>query len=296
MPWFGAKKLADLKPADIRDWVGLQGVALKTIRNRLLPLRAVLDEAVTDELIPFNPIDRVTLAKLVPVEKRTSDFEPDPYTVAELREVLSKIKTPVERFAFQFWAFTGLRTGELIGLRWARVDLEDNSVYIKETTTEGQDKARPKTKAGIRTIPLLPAALEGIAAMKELTLLAGDRVFLKGRAQGEDKAWSDDTLARLWKRAHKGTKIRYRNPYQLRHTFASQLLSQGENPAYISKLLGHKTVEMVQRTYGRWVSEGEKLGFDRPLRRYGMEPLWAEAAAHGQLGAWAWSRNPDARV
>ncbi len=81
---------------------------------------------------------------------------------------------------------------------------------------------------------------------------------------------------KAWQRAHQGTSIKYRNPYQLRHTFASQLLSQGENPAYIAKLLGHKTVEMVQRTYGRWVSEGEKLGFDRPPRQYGMQPLWSK--------------------
>jgi integrase len=87
-------------------------------------------------------------------------------------------------------------------------------------------------------------------------------------------AWDDRILAKLWRRAHAGTAIAYRQPYQCRHTFASQLLSQGENPAYIAKLLGHKTIDMVTRNYGRWVSEGEKLGFDRPARRYGMERLW----------------------
>jgi integrase len=65
----------------------------------------------------------------------------------------------------------------------------------------------------------------------------------------------------------------YRNPYQMRHTFASQLLSQGENPAYIAKLLGHKTTEMVIRNYGRWVEQGATLGFDRPQVKYGREHL-----------------------
>ncbi|SOD29448.1 Phage integrase family protein [Variovorax sp. YR752] len=67
--------------------------------------------------------------------------------------------------------------------------------------------------------------------------------------------------------------LRYRNPYQMRHTFASQLLSQGENPAYIAKLLGHKTTEMVIRNYGRWVEQGATLGFDRPQVKYGREHL-----------------------
>jgi integrase len=59
----------------------------------------------------------------------------------------------------------------------------------------------------------------------------------------------------------------------MRHTFASHLLSQGENPAYIAKLLGHKSTEMVTRHYGRWVEQGAELGFDRPPARYGRECL-----------------------
>ena len=77
-----------------------------------------------------------------------------------------------------------------------------------------------------------------------------------------------------------GTGIAVRNPYTLRHTWASQMLSQGENPAFIAKLLGHRNIEMVTRVYGKWVSEGEALGFDRPPRRFGMAPLWENNLRH----------------
>ena len=285
VPWCGDKQISALKPSDIRDWVGLQSVRLKTIRNRLLPLRAVLDEAVADELIQVNPLDKVNLAKLVPADKRDSEFEPEPYTVAELVTVLCNIEDPHDRLVFQFWAFTGVRTGELVGLRWPRVDLGANGVHIRETTTERKDKARPKTKSGVRFIPLLPVARQALDGMRALTELTGDRVFVNPRSTRKDKAWDDKRLAQVWRRAHKGTGIKYRNPYQLRHTFASQLLSQGENPAYIAKLLGHKTIEMVQRTYARWVAEGEQLGFDRPPRRYGMDAalLTSQGAANGPI-------------
>jgi integrase len=273
VPWCGDKRIAELKPSDIRDWVGTKAVSLKRIRNLLLPLRAVLDEAVADELIPFNPLDRLKLAKLVPAAKRVSDFEPDPYTEAEVFTLLERIPLP-QRLGFQLWAYTGLRTGELIALRWPRVDLEANTIRIVETTTERQDKDRTKTLAGMRTVPLLPAAREAIDLMRAHTQLGNDRLTVNPKSTRRDKAWDDKRLAAMWKAAHKGTSIAYRNPYQLRHTFASQLLSQGENPAYISRLLGHKTVEMVTRHYGRWVAEGEKLGFDRPPRQYGMRTLW----------------------
>lgn len=278
VPWVGDVLVTDLRPSDIRDWVGLQTVSLKRIRNLLWPLRAVLDEAVADELIDTNPFTRLKLARLVPEAKRRSDWEPDPYTEAELRTLLARVPAP-ERFAFQIQAYTGLRTGELIALRWPRVDLEAGHIRVTETTTERQDKDRPKTPAGVRTIPLLPAAREALEALRAHTLLAGDRVTVNPRSTRKDRAWDDKRLAQVWKAAHKDTGIAYRNPYRLRHTWASQLLSQGENVAMISRLLGHKTIEMTIKHYARWISQGEALGFDRPPRRYGMERLWAQEKA-----------------
>lgn len=280
VPWCGDMLVTQIKPSDIRDWIGTKPVVLKSINNLVLPLRAVLDEAVADGLIEFNPLDRLKLARLVPESKRRSDFEPRPYSEAEIITLLGNIALP-ERFAFQLHAYAGLRTGELIGLRWPRVDLEANVITIQETTTEGQDKATPKTLAGIRTIPLLPAAREALDLLRPFTQLAGGRVTVNPKRVGTRKpeAWDDKRLALIWKNAHKGTGIEYRNPYQLRHSFASNLLSQGENPALISRLLGHKTVGMVIQHYGRWIETGEALGFDRPPRTYGMKRLWAQEKA-----------------
>lgn len=275
VPWCGHLRIADLTPAEIRDWMSKQTVKLKTLRNRLLPLRNVLNLAVTDGIIPFNPLERVDLAKQVSPAQRESDFEADPYTEDEVIKLLGNLAGE-ERHTFQAWAYTGVRTGEQIGLRWPRVDLEAKIVRIEETTTERQDKARPKTRAGRRNIPLLPAALEALEAQRKHTQLAGDRVFQNPRARAAGKQWDYQTLEAVWKRAHRGTQIAYRNPYQLRHTFASNLLSQGENIALISKLLGHKTIEVAMNTYAKWVEQGQQLGFERPTRRYGMERLWDE--------------------
>lgn len=272
VPRWGHMRITAFTPADLRAWAGEQTISLKRMRNILLPLRAIFSEAKEDGIIKVHPLD-IDLAKLVPISKRKSDYVPQPYTVAELRSVLANIAEP-ERWAFQLWAYTGLRTGELVGLRWPRVNLDASTLTVSETTTERVDKPRAKTAAGLRTIPLLPAAIEALQALRPHTQLAGDRVTVNPRGQRKDKAWDTNKLEDIWKRAHKGTGIEPRKPYELRHSFASQLLSQGENPAYIAKLLGHKSTEMVTRVYGKWVSEGEALGFDRPPRRYGMEPLW----------------------
>ena len=260
VPHFGMVALGDFKASHIREWVPTLTCGLKRLRNLVLPLRAVLAEAVHDEIIDINPFDRIDLARLLPEAKRRTDWAPQPYSESELGVLLGRLQG-MDRWTFQLWAYTGLRTGELIGLR--RENVSASALRIVETTTIGKDKNSPKTPAGVRTIPLLPAASQAVLAM--LTFTSGgtggrDRLARNQRGRRKDLSWDTDCLERTWSKAHEGTGIPYRNPYQLRHTFASNLLSQGEPPAKIARLLGHKTVEMVIRTYGRWIDQGEKPG------------------------------------
>jgi integrase len=271
VPWLGDKDVRSVTRAEIREWVGLQSVGLKRVQNILLPLRNVLNEAVDDGVIEASPLAGLDVGRLLPPAQRTSDYEPRPYSVAELVTLLNRLDG-IKRWTFQLWAFTGLRTSELVGLRWANVDLAAATLHVCEVTTVGQDKPRPKTPAGVRTIPLLPAALQAARELHAITGPAG-RVTVNPGARREDGFWRDNQLGDIWERAHRGTGIEPRNPYQLRHSWASQMLSQGENIAHIARLMGHRDIEMVMRTYGKWVSEGERLGEDRPPRRFGMEEL-----------------------
>lgn len=274
VPRFGHLQVEALNAGVLREWIALQAVTRKRMSNLLLPLRNALAEAVADEIIDHNPIERLQLGRILPRDTQQTEYAPDPFTVPELVALLQALDSG-ERNAFQAWAFTGVRTSELIALRWDRVDLAAGTVRIDMAVVEGEEKTT-KTKAGIRVVPLLAAAAQALEAQRELTQLAGGRVFMNPRTRAE---WTDQALLRVWQRACKLAKVRYRNPYQLRHTFASQLLSQGENAALISKLLGHKTTEMVIRNYGRWVDQGAALGFDRPVARYGREPLiWTQPA------------------
>ena len=268
IPQFGDLQVGSLSAGTLRDWIALQHVTRKRMSNLLLPLRNALSEAVADEAIAFNPLDRLKIARILPRDTLSTDYAPDPYTMEELLTLLTSMRD-TERHAFQFWAFSGVRTSELIAITWPDVDLVAKTVRIDKAVVDGQEKGT-KTKAGVRTIPLLLAARQALQAQLAAVEAAQGRVFLNPRTEGE---WTDQSLLRLWQRTCKRVKARYRNPYQMRHTFASHLLSQGENPAYIAKLLGHESTEMVIRHYGRWVEQGAELGFDRPALRYGRQCL-----------------------
>lgn len=67
---------------------------------------------------------------------------------------------------------------------------------------------------------------------------------------------NEEALRKRWGTLLKRAGVRYRNPYQTRHTFASTLLSGGCDPKWLAAQLGHETTEMLDRTYGKWIRQG----------------------------------------
>ncbi|PMQ04218.1 Transposase [Dyella sp. AD56] len=247
VPAFGAKRLTELTRGELKEWVSEQTCGLKRIRNLLLPMRGMFAQAVEDEQITANPFVGWTPRKIEP-PKESDDV--DPFTPAEVAAILEASEGQVRNlFEFGFW--TGLRTSELIALRWEDVDLVNGMVSVRRAKVRKKVKA-PKTKAGRRTVQLLVPALNAIQAQRAHSQLRGEEVFLNPRT-GEP--WLHDGPIRktAWHPALKRAGVRYRYPYQMRHTFASTLLSAGENPVWVATMMGHKDWAMIIKVYGRWI-------------------------------------------
>lgn len=249
--WSG-RTLVEATPSALRSWIGEMDVTAKFARNLLTPLRSVFEDALNDDRIEFNPFDRIALTKLLKQTARSSDYEVDPFTADERATLVEKARTD-ERPTVQFWFETGLRPGELQALRWSRIDMKAGTARIDVNQVEKQEKG-PKTEAGIRLVELSPEALAALEAQKALSLLAGEHVFLNPRT---GLAWTTDAQVRktLWQPLCTRAGIRYRNPYQVRHTYASAMLTAGANPWYVAQQLGHVDVTMVFQTYGKFIAE-----------------------------------------
>lgn len=252
MKHWDAFTLGEATPSKLRDWIGTLGVTPKRARNLLTPLRSVFEDALNDELIDYNPFDRIALGKLLRQTTKASDYEVDPFTAQDRQALLAHARAD-ERPMLQFWLNAGLRPGELMALRWAKVDWVGRKVRIDRNLVAKTEKG-PKTAAGVRDVDLNDEALAGLLAQKSSTFLAGEHVWHNPRTNG---AWETDAQIRktLWEPLCKRAGVRYRNPYQVRHTFASALLTAGANPWYIAQQLGHVDVQMVFRVYGRFISE-----------------------------------------
>ena len=257
IPKWGTMAIPDLSPAALRTWITGLGTTAKTTRNILGPLRAVLGEALNDGMIEVNPLDRIDLSKLLAKHAIKSDYDVDPFDLAEMRTILETAE-PETRNLFQFAFWSGLRTSELIALSWTDIDFKAGLIRIRRAVVVKTIK-KPKTDAGNRDVLLLPSARSALEAQRPLTALGGGRIW---RFQGHPLETDKQVREWLWRPLLKKAGVRYRNPYQTRHTYASMLLSRGENPLWVANQMGHVDTEMITRHYGKWIPDrAAKAGY-----------------------------------
>jgi integrase len=247
IPAFGDKRLTELTRRDVLTWAAGLTCGLKHINNTLIPLRRMLTQALNDELIERNPIQDLEIE----IAEQLKTKEPvDPLEPAEVTAVIEQCAPQIANLV-QFWAWSGLRTGEIIGLQWADIDWRKGEIRVQRAVRSKRIKV-PKTESGRREVKLLAPAREALERQKQHSLLAGGTVFLDPRT---GVAWVGDNAIRttVWRRALAAAKVRYRGPNQLRHTYASWMLSAGEQPMWVARQMGHKDWGMIRKVYGRWI-------------------------------------------
>jgi integrase len=137
---------------------------------------------------------------------------------------------------------------------------------------------QPKTKSGERDVMLFQPAIEALRNQKTFSFLADGRIFLNPRT---NEPWETDGQIRktLWQPALKRAGVVYRNPYQTRHTYASTLLSKGENPMWVAQQMGHKDWGMIRKRYGRWIPA---VSSDAGSK---IKMIWSQDSHKGSLNA-----------
>lgn len=267
-PGLGIHVLADLRRTHIKEWCAKQGTTAKTIRNRLSVLRAALDDAVQDDLIESNPLFGWQWKTKEAIDE---DDDIDPFTAEEQSAILDKAAGQ-ERNLFKLALWTGMRTSELIGLQWGDIDWLRGEIDVRRSLTRAAIVAKsageaPKTKAGRRKIKILAPALDALKSQKEFTYLAGEHVFHNPRT---NTRWSgDQTIREAWKRIVRLAKVRYRYPYQTRHTYASMMLTAGESPMWVATQMGHRDWTMIARRYGKWIKDAQPEAGNKAVALFG---------------------------
>lgn len=218
----------------------------KTRNNYVSMLSSVFSLALADSLVEKNPCESIDAAAW---QKK----KVDPFSLDEADAILhymqDKYPEQVRNF-YEFQFFTGMRTGEAIGLCWTEVDFRQKTVLVKQAfVTDGITDTKTSRE---RTVHLNSRALAALKRQKAWTFLQEDGRVFHDPGTGKPWAYEQNARKRYWAPTLKALGIRYRRPYNTRHTYATVGLMAGVNPAYMAGQLGHGT-EVFFKDYASWI-------------------------------------------
>lgn len=256
-PRIGDRLIDEVRYAELKDIVaGHPWASTKTRNNVVSVMRCVFEYAFDSELVPGNPAARL---KSLKVQLR----KPDPFRVEEAVAIINGIRKDWgehDANYVEFGFFAGTRPSELISILWPDVDLRSGTVKISKARVMARDKDTTKT-AVERDVELCPRAAQVLKRQRRLTQLRGAHVFTR-----EDGTPFHDLQVpwKRWKATLTRLGIRYREPYQMRHTSVTWNLMIGGNILQVAANHGH-SAQVMLKTYAKWL-KGAKETDIRKIR------------------------------
>lgn len=248
LPRFGSKPIGSITKADIlalrSSLAELPGrthskLSPKRINGILAPLRQILADAAER----YSFVSPAT--NLKPLRLRKTDIQP--FSLDQVQLILSTVRVDWRNY-FTVRFFTGMRTGEVHGLKWKYIDFKSRLILVRETFVLGEDEYT-KTDSSQRDIQMTQVVYEALCAQHEAT---GKNEYVFCNAEG--KPLDNDNFGhRVWYPLLRHLAFDKRRPYQMRHTAATLWLASGEAPEWIARQLGHSSTEMLFRVYSRYV-------------------------------------------
>lgn len=296
----GSKTVSSLKKSDIKRFYNYladeRGLKASTIDSIHTVLHQILDMAVDDDYIRNNPSDNVLKelkqSHIFKTEKRRGLTRP------EQELFLSYLKdTPKYQNWYSVFAVmtgTGLRVGELTGLRWCDIDLEEGIIDVNHTlvyydhrTSEGKrgcyfNVNTPKTEAGNRQVPMLDFVKEAFKMEKERQEMLDlhceatvdgytDFIFINRFGQPQHQSTLNKAIRRIIRDCNDEQFLKDENPevllphfscHSLRHTFTTRMCEAGVNVKVMQDTLGHKDISTTLNIYTDVTKELRRSEFE----------------------------------
>lgn len=282
----GNLTLGQLKSSDIQRFInkllasgGKNGKNLSssTVCGTRRYLSMALNQAVKAGLIQRNVASDTKPPKLVKEEIHPLDSE----QITKLVDT-SKQFGEVARMVIEIALNTGMRLGEIFGLKWDCVDLKNNKIYVRRQLVTGIKGAvfqEPKTKESKRKI-LLPGHL--VAEMKNYKAWQDQHMIKLGNLYQDNNLvitnligkvydtsnFTTRTFKKMLKEAHIEQHFKF---HDLRHTHATMLLMDKIHPKVVQERLGHSTIKMTLDTYGHLMPDMQDSAVNSLEKLFGAE-------------------------
>ena len=248
LPSLGGVRFTELRQADVQDFADrliATGLDPSTIRNALMPVRAIYRRALSRGEVAINP----TTALELPAVRGKRDRIASPEEAAALLAALPA----KDRALWATAAYAGLRLGELRALRWQDVDLAGGVIRVARSWDAREGVIEPKSAAGTRSVPI-PAVLRDFLVEHRMRQ-GGAEGLAFGRSAS--RPFNESTV---WVRARRAWQLAELAPigtHECRHTFASLMIAAGVNAKALASYMGHASVTMSLDRYGHLMPGNE---------------------------------------
>lgn len=259
----GRKILTEVKPIHCQKIftdMAEEGYKTSTIYQTRIALFNMLEFAKENEVILSNPCKKSVKSDMgKPSQKKEA------LTIDVQKKFIEYAKGQSYENQFRFILQTGLRTGELVGLKWEDIDFSKKAIRIQRSMeyrySVGEWRiGEPKSKVGYRTIPLTDEAIRILTEQKEKNKNIkkiqeewSEFIFLSRKGEPVKNSAYDTALFKICDKA----KINRFSMHVLRHTFATRCIEGGMMPKTLQKILGHSNIGITMNLYVH-ITEDEK--------------------------------------
>jgi integrase len=239
---FGSKAIETITPDDIdryKERLLSEGrLSNRTIVRHLTVLHGIFKRATRVWGLGINPAS----ASLVERPKVVYTGEFHTYDRDEVELLASHAADDQDATIYRTAAYTGLRQGELLALRWTDVDLIDGLLHVRRNFSGGVEKI-PKGKK-VRSVPMVPEVIDSFAKLKDRGNFTGDEDLVFCNEVGEHL--TPDALRRRYWKAQKAAELRPLRFHDLRHAFGSAAITRLD-PTAVQAYMGHRHYSTTQR-------------------------------------------------
>ncbi len=216
-----------------------------TIHNLNANLKSFLSFCETERFIEKNPYYTITL-------KNANEAKAiEPFSLEEVKTIIENAPSLRLKAFLMVAFFTGMRTGEQLALTWEDIDFTEKKITINKSLNLSGVITSPKNKSSIREVDLLEPVEKILKELKATEPANKKMIFLSVPKRTQD-------FQRAFKKLLKALNLKDRKLYTTRHTFASLMLSQGEEAMWISQTLGHKDLNTTYNTYSHYIPKQDK--------------------------------------
>ncbi|WP_273852319.1 site-specific integrase [Guptibacillus spartinae] len=270
-PKLGHLKLQQVTPLQLQkfvnDLVNQSSYSAHTIHLVFRIISSSFKKAVILKLIKSDPSIGITLPKTRQREFTVWSIEQVNFFISEAPKIARLTRYYI---AFLIAIFTGMRQGEILGLRWKDIDFATNTLYIKQTVTQnGEIKVGAKNEASVRSIHIPSKLADELKATK--ALISDEKRLLGDKYHENDLVVctldGKPVIARNFRKEFYKVvekvdlpKIRF---HDLRHTHATILIHQNVNVKLISERLGHADIQTTLNTYSHVLPNMQKTVSDQ---------------------------------